>query len=442
MKSIFAALIVVALAVSVAAADLANRLFAEAQAGVVWRQLDGPLLNSGGIAPGSEVDFRSGSSRTQPYGGAFVGLRMNEWLSFRAGYQDFGATEVTARRPAEYRPYLTLPTDFRFRDTAFTLDPVLTWRISPRVRLQGYWGIAFNRTDTRIQNYRLSSPFFVAVVVGEPITVTAPISFDPKLPDERTLSHLSRAGASVTFSLTDKLDLNFGLDRQRLSSFADEAWLAHVGVAYAFDSASRLRDRLYTSASAGAIWRNLDGPLVVQPSGWPGAVIAYRDGASDRSAYSAVAVGVRATDWLSVEIGYHDFGTTAVSITYPNLVTFPEYFPPTNFRSRDYAFTVDPVFIWKARSWLELHSFLGLAFNRSDVVCENQDFYQTYTGYFGRTRWRYQANSSHTTQARLGVAAVATIFPGVELRIGEEYQKFSSFAASGWMTHVGIVMRL
>src|SRR5450759_1548593 len=107
MKIIFAALSALVLAVSAEATDVANRLFVEADAGGVWRGLDGPLLGRAGTTPGAQVSFRGDSLRVQPYGAVLVGVRLNDCLSFRAGYQDFGDTEVKIQGPGGFDPNYT-----------------------------------------------------------------------------------------------------------------------------------------------------------------------------------------------------------------------------------------------------------------------------------------------------------------------------------------------
>jgi hypothetical protein len=443
MKPVFAVLGAVILAAQVNATDLANRLFVEADAGGVWRGLDGPLLGRAGTTAGAQVSFRGDSWRVQPYGAVLVGVRVNDWLSFRAGYQDFGNTEVKVQGPGGFDPNYTFPTDFRSRDTAFTFDPVLTWRVSPQVKFQGYWGMAFERTDTKTQNFKVLYFAFPTQTAAAPVG-SAPVStaFDSGIYDGRTLSQHARAGIGVAISLTDRLDLNLGLDHQGLSSFAKEAWMAHVGMTYVLDTPRFLLGRVYVTASAGELWRRLDGPLLKQPGIYPGGTSAYQNGSSKQSSYGAVKLGVQATDWLAVEVGYQDFGTTYVFLREPlGFVSIPESHWPQDFRSRDWAFTLDPVLTWKAGPRLSLYGSWGVAFNRADVVCEDRYFpYAFEIGSPVNVRYGFPATSSHTAQSRLGVGAVAKIMPGLELRVGGEYQEFSSFSAAGWMTHVGIVL--
>ncbi|HVS51999.1 MAG TPA: outer membrane beta-barrel protein [Opitutaceae bacterium] len=409
----------------------------EPQAGTVWRTLDGPLLSGSGILPGSQVRFRGGSGHMEPYGGIFVGFRVNEFLSFRAGYEDFGATELKVQPPASAS--MVVPTDFRFRDSAFTFEPVLTWQLAPRVRVRGYWGVAFNRTDRLVQNYQVISPLPVIVVIGGPVS---PLPYyDPHVPDRRTLSHLARQGASLAVKLTDRLDLDLGVDHQGLSSFADDAWMIHAGAVYSFDEAKWLENRLYVSTEAGEIWRKLDGPLHSQPGILPGGAVAYRNGSSDRALYSAVGVGVKLSEWLAIEGGYQDLGTTYVMLSEPpGFATFPEYYPPTAFRSRDYAYTLDAVFGWRAGQRVSLYGSAGAAFNYSDVVCETQDFYYAWSAYFGDVRVGYRANSSRSVQARFGAGATINLLSHLDLKLGVRYQKLASFASSAWMTHAGIAL--
>jgi hypothetical protein len=441
-----AILTVAACLAAVHGGEASPRLYFEPQAGAVWRSLDGPLLERSGILPGSQVRFRGDSSRTEPYAGIYLGFRANDFLSFRAGYVDFGATELKVQPPATSPK--AMPTDFRFRDSAFTFEPVLTWQLSPRVRVRGYWGVALNRTDRLVQNYRLVSPGSSVVSIapnpgGTLVPVDIPVGpivyFDPQVPDSRTLSRLPRAGASVAIKVTDRLDLDLGVDYQRLSSFAQDAWMLHAGAAYSFNEAKWMGERFYVSTEAGGIWRKLDGPLLRQPGVLPGGTVTYRNGSSSRAAYNGFALGAKLADWLSLEAGYEDFGTTSVTLNEPpGFASIPEYHPPTSFRSRDYAYSLDTVFSWRAGSRVKLYGSVGAALNFADVLCENQDFYYAWSAYYGDVRVGYVAHSSRTVRPRLGGGATIALIPHLDLNLGMRYQKLASFAASAWMAHAGL----
>src|SRR4051812_5974441 len=111
------------------AADFNPRFYAAGDLGVAWRELNGPLLKQPFTDP-SRVGFRRHSDEGEGYLHAKVGLKLNDFFSLEAGYQEFGYTYVSILPPSNIIFLIPPPTDFRFRDYAFTLDPVFTWRIS------------------------------------------------------------------------------------------------------------------------------------------------------------------------------------------------------------------------------------------------------------------------------------------------------------------------
>jgi hypothetical protein len=203
-------------AAQAATPTFAGRLSVSAEAGVVHRKLNGPLLRSQPqVFPGSPAVFRDGSSETKGYGAAYIGLKLTELFSLRAGYQDFGSTSVLLQPPPHVVFIQPPPTDFRFRDRAFTLDPVLSWKVGSRLTLHAFWGVAFNRSDVTIENYR-------------PTTVIFPTQ------TKSSKTTQSRLGAGMDVQLTPQLSLRGGVDYQRFSSFTKEGWLGHAGLVFTF----------------------------------------------------------------------------------------------------------------------------------------------------------------------------------------------------------------
>lgn len=138
-------------------------------------------------------------------------------------------------------------------------------------------------------------------------------------------------------------------------------------------------------------------------------------------------------EFFALEAGYRDFGSTSVRMIPPPNIVFITA-PPENFRSRDRAFTFDPVFTWKIGGRAALRGFWGMAFNRSDVTVENYAPVPA-IGAAGRTK------NSRTTQPRSGIGASFQLAPRWVLGGGVDYQRFSSFSRDGWLTHAGIGYR-
>lgn len=200
-----------------AATGWADRLSLAAEIGAVRRELDGPLLQEQpNVFPGSTAAFRNGSSDTKAYGTMQVGVKLTEQFSLRAGYQDFGSTHVRLVPPPNIAYIQPPPQNFRFRDRAFTLDPVVTWQAGSRVTMHAFLGIAFNRTDVTLQDYHT------------PLLIFNPVW--AKTSDSTQM----RMGAGAEIQLNSQLRVRAGADYQRFSSFTKEGWLAHAGLAYAF----------------------------------------------------------------------------------------------------------------------------------------------------------------------------------------------------------------
>lgn len=199
-----------------AATTFADRLSLSAEVGGARRQLNGPLLSSQPqVYPGSPALFRNGSSETKGYGIAQIGLKLTEHFSLRAGYQDFGSTYVRFVPPPHVIFIQPPPANFRFRDRAFTFDPVLTWKAGSRVTLHAFLGVAFNRSDVTLEDYH-PVPFLFSVTA------------------KGSKSTQCRLGGGLDVQLTPQLNLRGGVDYQRFSSFTKEGWLAHAGLAFVF----------------------------------------------------------------------------------------------------------------------------------------------------------------------------------------------------------------
>lgn len=214
LRAIFAGL-ALAMIAQAHAASLADRLYLGADVGIAQRKLNGTLLKQPQTHPASSARFRDGSSESRFYTDARIGFEFTDFFAIEAGYQDFGKTKVRIV-PPPYVDYIQAPpSDFVFRDRAFTLDPVLTWKVKSRVKLHAFWGVAFARSTVSIENYR-------------PVLVIFPT--DTK--NSRTTE--SRAGVNADVELAPKWDLHAGGEYQRFTSFAKEGWLWHLGLAYTF----------------------------------------------------------------------------------------------------------------------------------------------------------------------------------------------------------------
>ena len=201
---------------STSGAGLSDRLYVAADFGVALRELDGPLRSQPQVFRGSDTEFRKNSSDTEPYGAVRLGVKVNKFFRIEAGYQDFGTTRVRMIPPPHVMFIQPPPENFDFSDTAFTFDPVFTWTINPRVKLHGFWCVAFNRADVTLTDYR-PQPLIIPIAGARSSDSTQ-----------------SRLGVGADFQLTAKLNLRAGLNYQRFSSFTKEGWLAHAGLAYTF----------------------------------------------------------------------------------------------------------------------------------------------------------------------------------------------------------------
>jgi len=195
-------------------------------------------------------------------------------------------------------------------------------------------------------------------------------------------------------------------------------------------NAAGLPDRFYVHGETGIVRRQLDGPLRSQPQVFPGSAVVFRNGSSSDKWYGAVRVGVKVNEFFALEAGYQDFGSTSVRMIAPPNVVFITA-PPENFRSRDRAFTIDPVFTWKIGARTKLRGFWGVAFNRSDVTMENYVPVPAIGG-AGQTK------NSRSTQSRLGIGAGVQLTPRWDVNGGVDYQRFFSFARDGWLAHAGL----
>lgn len=200
-----------------AATGWSDRLSIAAEFGGVRRELDGPLLKEQPhVFRGSRAVFRNGSSDTKWYGTMQIGVKLSEQFSLRAGYQDFGSTHVRLVPPPDIAYIWPPPENFSFRDRAFTLDPVVTWKVGTRVTMHAFLGIAFNKTDVTLHNY---NPLNLRV---RPVWAKS------------SESTQARMGTGAEVQLNSRLRVRGGVDYQRFSSFTKEGWLAHAGLAYAF----------------------------------------------------------------------------------------------------------------------------------------------------------------------------------------------------------------
>ena len=181
-------------AVAATAGELSPRFYVAGDLGVAWRELNGPLLKQSSVDP-ARASFRRHSDEAEGYFHGRVGVKLTDFFSFEAGYQEFGYTYVSILPPPNIIFLIPPPTEFRFRDYAFTFDPVFSWHVSDRVRLYGFWGLAINRAETRLDQH------YTSIYSGV---------FQPYVP-RSSWSYLSRFGAGVDIRLVKTLELNTGV---------------------------------------------------------------------------------------------------------------------------------------------------------------------------------------------------------------------------------------
>jgi len=212
------------------------------------------------------------------------------------------------------------------------------------------------------------------------------------------------------------------------------AFLAFVLFAGTTAFSQDLSHRFYVGGDLGVAWRDLNGPLLIQPDayrGLPPSRVSFRRHSDEGEGYLHGRLGVILTKFLSVEVGYQDFGYTYVDIEPPANIVFIVP-PPTNYRFRDYAFTFDPVFRWPINDRVRVYAFWGLAMNHSKVDVDYRG--SIFSGVYQTA----STKGSHSNQSRIGAGADIRLVKRLDLHVGLDYQRFASYTKEGWFAHAGV----